>query len=175
MSISGPERRIPAMAIFEQDPDVRRVALGSVSGFLAFGLGSGLLRFAPGTAGTVAAVPLAFALKSLPPWAFWSALALLFAVGVWLCGAVSARLKRHDPGGVVWDEMVAYCLTVAFLPVAWTWWLAALLLFRFFDIAKPWPIGHIERRFGGGLGIMLDDLAAALYAMAVLAVAGRLL
>jgi phosphatidylglycerophosphatase A len=71
--------------------------------------------------------------------------------------------------------MVAYWLTVAFLPVSWAWWLAAFILFRFFDIVKPWPIRQVEKRFGGGLGIMLDDIIAALFAMAILGVAARLL
>lgn len=159
--------------LFEPDPAVRKVALTTLPGFLAFGFGSGLSRFAPGTMGTIAAVPFALLLKGLPAYAFWPVLVALFGVGIYLCDSCSRRLGLHDPGGIVWDEMVAYWLTVAFLPVSWPWWLAAFVLFRVFDILKPWPIRWVERRFGGGLGIMLDDIVAALYAMAILAVGLR--
>jgi phosphatidylglycerophosphatase A len=161
------------ISILDQDPAARRVALGTPAGFLAFGFGSGLSRYAPGTMGTLAAIPFAFLLKSLPMAWFWLLLAGLFLAGIHLCDVSSRRLGQHDPGGIVWDEMVAYCLTVAFLPLSWPWWLAAFALFRFFDILKPWPIHLVEKRFSGGLGIMLDDIVAAVYAMAILAVAAR--
>ena len=161
--------------LIDQDPEVRRVALGSPTGFLAFGFGSGLSRFAPGTMGTVAAIPLGLALKTLPEMWFWLVLVCAFLGGIHICDKSSRRLGRHDPGGIVWDEMVAYWLTVAFLPMSWAWWLAAFALFRFFDILKPWPIRQLEKRFGGGLGIMLDDIIAALFAMAILGTAARFL
>lgn len=162
------------MKLLDRDPAVRQVALGTWQGFLAFGFGSGLSSFAPGTVGTAVAVPAGLLLKSLPWPGFWIALILSFPVGVYLCGVSARRLGAHDPGGIVWDEMAAYWLTVAFLPLQWSWWLAAFLLFRLFDILKPWPIPWVERRFGGGLGIMLDDVVAAGYAIAVLAVAKHL-
>lgn len=157
--------------LFDQDQDVRRVALGTPAGFLAFGFGSGLSKYAPGTMGTVASIPFAILLTGLPVAWFWSALVLLFLVGIAVCEISSKRLGRHDPGGIVWDEMVGFWLTVAFLPQSWPWWLAAFVLFRFFDILKPWPIRLVEKRFGGGLGIMLDDIVAAIFAMIVLAAA----
>ncbi len=163
------------ISLLEQDPELRRVALRTPAGFLAFGFGSGLSRFAPGTMGTVAAIPLALLLKCLPAFLFWLLLAGFFWAGVRICDISSRRLQRHDPGGIVWDEMVAYWLTIAFLPVTWTWWLAAFVLFRFFDILKPWPIRWVENRFSGGLGIMLDDIVAAFYAMAILAVLVKLI
>ena len=159
--------------LLEQDPAIRKVALGSASGFLAFGFGSGLSRYAPGTVGTLAAVPVAMVLKQLPAAAYWPVLLLLFLLGIRLCGDCSRRLGRKDPGGIVWDEIVAYCMTVAFIPFQWAWWLAAFGLFRLFDILKPWPIKSLEKRFGGGMGIMLDDVVAAVMAMAVLALAER--
>jgi phosphatidylglycerophosphatase A len=137
---------------------------------MAFGFGSGLSRYAPGTMGTVVAIPFALLLKSLPVFVFWLALAGLFLLGVKICTISSRRLGQHDPGGIVWDEMVAYWLTIAFVPVSWPWWLAAFVLFRFFDILKPWPIRQVEKQFSGGLGIMLDDILAALYSMAILGV-----
>ena len=159
--------------VFDTDPAVRRVALGTPAGFVAFGFGSGLSRFAPGTVGTLAAIPFGLVLKSLPATWFWALLVIFFLAGIHLCDVSSKRLGQHDPGGIVWDEMVAYWLTVAFLPLSWPWWLAAFALFRFFDILKPWPIRQVEKRFGGGLGIMLDDIVAALYAMAILALSAR--
>ena len=150
---------------------MRKVALGTPAGFLAFGFGSGLSRYAPGTVGTVAAIPLALILKSLPAAWFWPLLVGSFLLGIYLCDVSARRLGQHDPGGIVWDEMVAYWLTVAFIPLSWPWWLAAFALFRLFDILKPWPISYVEKRFGGGLGIMLDDVIAAVFAMALLALA----
>ena len=158
-----------------QDAELRRIGLRTPSGFLALGLGSGLSRHAPGTVGTLAAVPFGLLLKQLPPSLFWLALAGLFLAGIPLCGAVSRRLGRSDPGAIVWDEMVGFWLTVALVPVDWLWWAAAFAAFRLFDIIKPWPIRQIEKRFGGGLGIMLDDVLAALYAMLVLAAVQGLL
>ena len=153
----------------------REAAFGTPAGFFAFGFGSGLAPKAPGTVGTLAAVPLAILLKLLPAAWFWPLLLVSFLLGIYLCDVTSRRLGRHDPGGIVWDEMVAYWLTVAFVPLHWAWLGAAFLLFRFFDIFKPWPIRHVERRFGGGLGIMLDDVVAALYAILVLQAAAMLL
>ncbi|MEE4217912.1 MAG: phosphatidylglycerophosphatase A [Xanthomonadales bacterium] len=158
-----------------QKPRARDLAFGTASGFFAFGFGSGLSPFAPGTMGTVAAIPLAVALKLLPLPLFWPLLLVLFLLGIHLCGVTSRRLGQHDPGGIVWDEMVAYWLTVAFVPLHWAWLLAAFALFRVFDIFKPWPIRRVEKRFGGGMGIMLDDIVAALYAMALLQLASVLL
>jgi len=163
------------MSLLEQDPELRRVALRTPTGLLALGLGSGLSRYAPGTAGTAAAVPFALLLKQLPAPAFWVVLAVLFVAGVYLCGAASRMLGRHDPGNIVWDEMVGYWLTVALLPLTWTWWLAGFAAFRLFDILKPWPIRWLEQRLPGGLGIMLDDVVAAFYAMLVLAALQRVI
>jgi len=163
------------MPLFEQDTELRRVALGTPAGFLAFGFGAGLSRHAPGTVGTLVAVPVGLLLKQLPPTLFWAALAALFLAGIPLCGAASRMVGRHDPGNIVWDEMVGYWLTVALVPVSWAWWLAAFAAFRLFDILKPWPIRQLEQQFAGGFGIMVDDVVAALYAMAVLSVVGFLL
>jgi phosphatidylglycerophosphatase A len=156
-------------------PSPREVAFSGPAGFLAFGFGSGLSPVAPGTAGTLAAVPLAWLLKQMPVIWLWPALILLFLAGIYLCGAASRQLGQHDPGGIVWDEMVAYWLTVAVFPLHWAWLLGAFVLFRLFDIVKPWPIRAVERRFGGGLGIMLDDVLAAVYAILVLYLATPLL
>ena len=153
-----------------QQPMLRNIALGSPSGFLAFGFGSGLSPFAPGTMGTLVAIPFALVLKSLDPAWFWLALIVLFLLGVKLCSDVSQKLGVHDHGGIVWDEMVGYWLAVSLVPLQWQWLLGAFVLFRFFDIVKPWPIRQIDRKAGGGLGIMIDDVVAAVFTMIVLAV-----
>ncbi|QHS09890.1 phosphatidylglycerophosphatase A [Sinimarinibacterium sp. NLF-5-8] len=139
--------------------------------FLAFGLGTGLAPFAPGTFGTLPGVALFLALMYLPlPW-FAAAVALLFIFGCWLTGTSARLLRVHDHGGIVFDEIVGYQLAAAPL-LLWPlpegqglcWGLlAAFALFRLFDVIKPWPISWLDRRIGGGLGIMLDDaLAGAL-------------
>ena len=156
--------------LLEQDREIREAALRTPAGFLAFGFGSGLSRFAPGTMGTMVAIPFSFLLKQLPPYLFWVILIALLLIGIYLCGSTARRLGKHDPGGIVWDEMVGYWLTVAFIPMQWPWLLAAFVLFRLFDIFKPWPIRQSEKLFRGGLGIMVDDIIAALYAMGILAV-----
>ena len=146
------------------------LVFSSVSGLLAFGFGSGLSKFAPGTMGTLVAIPFAFALKNLHPAGFWFALLFLFLLGVKLCGHVSRQLGVHDHGGIVWDEMLGYWLSIAFVPLQWHWLLAAFLLFRFFDIVKPWPIRQLDQKVSGGFGIMIDDVVAALFTIIVLAV-----
>jgi len=149
---------------------LKKLAFCSPSGLLAFGFGAGLVRLAPGTMGTLAAIPFTFALRGLGgPW-FWLLLLLLFLLGVVVCGQISRKMGVHDHGGIVWDEMVGYWLAVAFVPLQWHWLLAGFLLFRFFDIFKPWPIRQIDRKIGGGFGIMIDDVVAAVFTMAVLAV-----
>jgi len=148
---------------------------GSPAGFLAFGFGSGLSPVAPGTMGTLVAIPFAIMLKSLDTMVFWAVLTLLFVAGIRLCAYASRKLGTHDHGGIVWDEMVGYWLSVAFVPLQWHWLLAAFVLFRFFDIIKPWPIRQIDRKIGGGFGIMLDDALAAVFTLALLGLARQLL
>lgn len=148
------------------------VALATPTGFLAFGLGSGLSPKAPGTAGTVAALVFAVPLVALPLWAGLLAVVLAFVLGCYLCGETSRRLGVHDHGGIVWDEFVGMWLVLLFVPFDWVWWLAAFAAFRVFDILKPWPIRWLDRRVEGGFGIMVDDLLAAVYALAVLGLAG---
>ena len=165
MTINEKEKTVP------DSRALRKVALGTPSGLLAFGFGSGLSAFAPGTMGTLVAIPITFLLKGLGDVGFWLVLALLFVLGIKVCGHVSEKLGVHDHGGIVWDEMVGYWLAVAFVPLQWQWMLAAFLLFRFFDIFKPWPIRQIDKKISGGFGIMVDDVVAALFTIALLAVA----
>lgn len=136
--------------------------------FLAFGFGTGLARKAPGTWGTLAGLVFVPFLQwlALPVALVIIAVATLF--GVWLCGKVADDLGVHDHGGIVWDEIVGIWLTLILLPAHWIWWLAGFVLFRLFDILKPWPISVLDRKVNGGLGIMLDDLLAAVFAAFVL-------
>ena len=157
----------------EVSPDqraLRKIVFGSPSGFLAFGFGSGLSPFAPGTMGTLVAIPFIFALRTLNEAVFWLALILLFALGVYLCGHVSRKLGVHDHGGIGWDEMLGYWLSAALVPLQWPWLLAACILFRIFDILKPWPIRQLDKKVSGGFGIMIDDVVAALFTLVILAV-----
>ncbi|HET6724782.1 MAG TPA: phosphatidylglycerophosphatase A [Gammaproteobacteria bacterium] len=135
---------------------------------LAFGFGAGLSPRAPGTVGTVIAVPVAFGLALLPPWWRAAVIALMFAAGIALCGTSARRLGVHDHSGIVWDEIVGYLIAVAvavaIAPFNWITLGAAFVLFRIFDILKPWPIGWLDRRVGGGFGIMVDDALAGIYA-----------
>jgi phosphatidylglycerophosphatase A len=136
--------------------------------WIAFGLGSGLSPWAPGTAGTLAAIPLYLALAGLPLHWYLGAVVLAALVGVWACGATALDLGRGDPGAIVWDEVVGFLVTMIAAPPGWVWVLLGFALFRLFDIWKPWPIRALDARVHGGLGIMLDDLTAGLLAWALL-------
>ena len=138
---------------------------------LSLGLGSGLSPFAPGTCGTLTAVPLYLLLAQLPLTYYLLAVLLAFIAGVYLCGHTSAALGVHDHGGIVWDEFVGFWITMIALPATWQWILAGFVLFRLFDIVKPWPVKVADAKMKGGFGIMFDDLLAALYALAVLQIA----
>lgn len=134
----------------------------------AFGFGSGLAPRAPGTFGTLAAVPIYWVIQDLSLLLYLLWLLVTFVAGVYWCQRSSQALGVHDHGGIVWDEMFGYWLTMLLAPAGWLWMLLGFVLFRIFDILKPWPIGWIDRRVGGGLGIMLDDALAAVYAWVLL-------
>ena len=132
--------------------------------FLAFGFGSGLSPKAPGTMGTLAALPIWYGAAQLPLIGYLAVLLLVVAVGPWLCGRTSRDLGVHDHGGIVWDEFAGFLLTMVLVPVSLWTALLGFALFRFFDIVKPWPIGWLDKHIHGGTGIMVDDLVAGLYA-----------
>ncbi len=136
--------------------------------FFAFGFGSGLAPRAPGTFGTLAAVPFYVLLAQLGPGLYSVALLITFVFGVWVCEAASKQLQVHDHPGIVWDEFVGYWITMFALPPDWVWILAGFVAFRVFDIVKPWPIGALDKRVGGGMGIMIDDVVAGAMACALL-------
>ncbi|MDT8408361.1 MAG: phosphatidylglycerophosphatase A [Wenzhouxiangellaceae bacterium] len=139
---------------------------------LAFGFGSGLSPKAPGTAGTVMGMLLAYPITAMELWAGLLLVGMAFIAGIPICQKASDALGMHDHGGIVWDEFVGIWLVLVLVPFDWAWWLAAFAAFRLFDIVKPWPIGWLDRRVHGGFGIMLDDLVAALYAAGLLGLVG---
>lgn len=153
----------------------RQVALRTPSGIVAFGFGSGLSPFAAGTVGTAAAMLLWLPLAGIATGPGLALIATGFVMGVLVSGRASRALGVHDHGGIVIDEFVAIWLVLLFTPSHWAWWLAAFVVFRAFDILKPWPISWLDRRVTGGLGIMIDDVVAAGYALAVLELGSRLL
>lgn len=138
--------------------------------FTALGFGSGLVPYAPGTAGSLAALPFVLLLQQLPSWGYLLVIVAGFVGGVVVCQRTAAALGVHDHGAIVWDEWVGVWATLWLAPVGWPWLLGGFILFRLFDIAKPWPIRWIDQKVAGGIGIMLDDLLAALYGWAVLQV-----
>ena len=136
--------------------------------FLAFGFGSGLAPKGPGTAGTLVAIPLYLLIAQWSLFHYTIAVLLAAAVGVWICGAASRQLEVHDHPGIVWDEFVGYWITMWAVPLNWAWVLAGFVVFRVFDIFKPWPISVLDRKVGGGFGIMIDDVLAGVMACIVL-------
>ncbi len=135
---------------------------------LAFGFGSGVGPKAPGTWGTLAAVPIFLLLQDLPLLAYLGVTLVVTLVGVWLCDVTAKDLGVHDHPGIVWDEIAGYLITMIAAPSGWLWWVIGFVLFRIFDILKPWPIHVIDKGVDGGLGIMLDDVLAGLMALACL-------
>ena len=139
--------------------------------FLAFGFGSGLAKKAPGTFGTLAAIPI-YWLFAQTGIVFYSVLTVIVTVvGIWICGLAAEKLDEHDFGGIVWDEIAGYLITMWLVPFSWQAAALGFVLFRIFDIIKPWPIKWIDQKVYGGLGIMLDDVLAAVFAGALLVLA----
>ena len=147
-------------------PDLSRKVLGSPIHFFAFGFGSGLAPFAPGTFGTLAAVPLFYLMQSYLSLNFYLlTTAVICIIGVWVCDRSSHLLGVHDHSGIVWDEFAGYFITMIAAPKGWLWILLGFILFRLFDIWKPWPISYLDKHVSGGFGIMIDDIIAGLFAL----------
>ncbi len=146
------------------DTSLSRTVLTDPVHFLAFGFGSGLAPRAPGTAGSLVGVLLAFVTLPIGTVPRIIVAAVICLAGIWLCGESARRIGVHDHPGIVWDEIAGMYIVLLAAPMQALWWLVAFLLFRLFDIWKPWPIRDLDHRLAGGLGIMLDDIAAALFA-----------
>lgn len=141
-----------------------------LSRWVALGFGSGLAPFAPGTFGTLWAWAVFAVLDPLLSDAgWWAVIGAAYALGVWACGRTGRDLGRPDHGGMVWDEVVAFWAVLLLVPGGFASQLAAFFVFRFFDVVKPPPIRQVDRRLGGGFGVMFDDLIAAFYTVLVFA------
>ena len=130
---------------------------------IASGFGAGLLPYAPGTAGTLLAVPVIFVAQFLPVVLQCLIFLVMFIFGCLASHSLANAIRQDDPGLIVWDETTGFCFAALLLPVTFLNIAVAFVVFRALDILKPWPISALERKFKGGLGIMLDDLAAGFF------------
>lgn len=136
--------------------------------WLATGFGAGLSPVAPGTAGSLVGVLFYLAMAGLALPLYLALVLVLAIIGVWVCGRAGRALAVSDHPSIVWDEIVGLLIAMAATPPSWQALVTGFALFRLFDILKPWPVGSIDRRVKGGLGVMLDDVMAGLYALACL-------
>jgi phosphatidylglycerophosphatase A len=156
------------MRLFTQDQNAAKLSIANPVHFLALGFGSGLAAKAPGTFGTLAAIPLYLLMMhlSLP---LYLGITVLFAVaGIYICGKAAKDMGVHDHGAIVWDEVVGLLITMAAAPTGLIWLAIGFGLFRFFDIVKPWPIRWLDAKIHGGFGIMIDDVLAGVFAFIIL-------
>jgi phosphatidylglycerophosphatase A len=152
----------------EKTMQERNFNLCNKTHLLATGLGSGLLPFSPGTFGTVAAIPFYLCFVYAPDWTFWLFTLLVCLVGPYICGKAADDIGVHDHKAIVWDEFAGFFITMCFVPFTWMNVLAGFILFRFFDIIKPWPISWLDKHVHGGLGIMIDDIVAGIISAGIL-------
>jgi phosphatidylglycerophosphatase A len=152
------------------DKQIRsRVSLLNPVHFLAFGFGSGLAAKMPGTFGTLAALPLVVLLSHFSSFSVYLIVTILVCVlGIWICGKTAEDMGVHDDSSIVWDEVAGMLITMLAVPLSWQTVLVGFILFRFFDILKPWPISYLDKHVDGGFGIMVDDVLAGLFAVACL-------
>ena len=148
--------------------DLNKTVLTTPVHFLAFGFGSGLAPFAPGTFGTLMAIPLYLLMSRLPLSGYILITLIVCVTGVWICGNSSKKLGVHDHSGIVWDEFAGYFITMIMAPSGWLWIVIGFSLFRLFDIWKPWPISWLDKKVQGGFGIMIDDILAGVFALVCL-------
>jgi phosphatidylglycerophosphatase A len=136
--------------------------------FLALGFGSGLAPKAPGTFGTLAAVPLFLLMSGLTPLIYGLLVLVVCISGIYICGKTANDVGVHDHGAIVWDEFAGFFITMFMIPVTWQSVLVGFILFRIFDIAKPWPISIADKKLTGGFGIMFDDVLAGFFALIIM-------
>lgn len=149
-------------------PELYKLSISNPLHWLATGFGSGLSPKAPGTFGSLAAIPFFYLLQMLPMPAYLVMLVLTFALGVWACQSATDAIGMDDHGAIVWDEFVGMWITCIALPQGFIWMVAAFVTFRFFDILKPWPIRWFDNHCTGGFGIMIDDVIAGFIAFGVI-------
>jgi len=139
-----------------------------IAKWISLGFGSGKLPHAPGTYGTVVGIPIFLLMADLSLFAYVSLCTVLLGIGIWASQRYSDYLGVHDHGSIVWDEVVGYLITMTATPAEWQWIILGFILFRLFDIWKPWPINLLDKYVHGGVGIMMDDVLAGVYGAAVL-------
>lgn len=150
-------KRIPAKLVFTNPVN-----------FLAVGFGSGLAPKAPGTIGTLACVPIYLLLAQLDLYSYLAACTLVSILGIAICQYTAKQLNAHDHPGIVWDEFAGFFITMIAIPATPINIVLGFILFRVFDIFKPWPISWLDKRVSGGLGIMVDDIVAGIFACSCL-------
>jgi phosphatidylglycerophosphatase A len=152
------------------DKQIRqRISLLNPVHFLALGFGSGLAPKMPGTFGTLASLPLVVLLSHYAGFSLYVFVTLLVCIaGIWICDKTAEDMGVHDDSSIVWDEVAGMLITMIAVPLSWQTLLAGFLLFRFFDIIKPWPISYLDKHVHGGFGIMIDDVLAGFFALGVL-------
>ncbi|MBF8999376.1 MULTISPECIES: phosphatidylglycerophosphatase A [Vibrio] len=156
-----------------------RLSLSNPWHLLATGFGSGLSPVVPGTMGTLASVPFFLLLGQLPLWLYIIVVIIASIIGIKICQITSDDMQVHDHGSIVWDEFAGFWLTMLVVPIYgisaldWHWIVSGFVLFRFFDMLKPWPICWFDKRVHGGLGIMIDDLVAGVISAICLAALGH--
>lgn len=141
-----------------------KITIRTPAQFIASGFGSGCMPFAPGTFGTIAAIPLWYCLQFLPFYSYLGIVLIIFIFGTYFAHKASHELNVHDHGGIVIDEFVGYFITMSLIPTSWINVLIGFILFRIFDVIKPWPIRYFDKHVKGGFGIMIDDVIAGLIA-----------
>jgi phosphatidylglycerophosphatase A len=141
-----------------------RVSMKNPVHFLALGFGSGLIPLMPGTFGSLAAVPLLIAMSYVNLYVFVGVTIISFLVGIYLCGKTANDMRMHDHGSIVWDEIAGMMVCFIAVPISPLTLIVGFVLFRFFDILKPWPIRVFDKKVHGGFGIMIDDIVAGVMA-----------
>ena len=139
--------------------------------FLATGAYSGYAPVMPGTFGTLAAIPVFVVFSFLDLAAYFAATAIFILASIWISHRAALIFRKKDPGEIVIDEVAGFLVTMTAIPLDWRWLLAGFVLFRIFDILKPWPACWADRQLQGGLGIVMDDVFAGIYANLVLQLA----
>ena len=141
-----------------------------IAKWISLGFGSGKAPVAPGTFGTVVGVLIYLLLSDINVYLYIAIIVVFYFLGVWASQVYSDYLGVHDHGSIVWDEVVGYMITMIAIPAQWQWVLLGFILFRLFDIWKPWPIRWLDEKVHGGTGIMIDDVLAGIYAWLILTV-----
>lgn len=138
--------------------------------FIGCGFGVGAIPIFPGTFGTLLALPIYFVIQPLPLLIYIVITVILNLVGIWICGKINQDFGTTDHSAAVWDEIASFLIVMIAVPPTWYFILMGFLLFRIFDIWKPWPISWLDKNIHGGLGVMLDDIAAAIISWIILQV-----